>query len=148
MSTNVAVAPPLSKRGSHVCSNFPPTGLDWTNDSPYETAVKPAGSFSHSLSMMWRVVESLDLEHQTEKSRATQAEAASTSHDVAPPTSRREASRAAHPPEMTNVGVVVVSHNVFAKLPSYNPFVGTFHHAPRCVFPAPLLSISPIITVL
>ncbi|CAI5704419.1 hypothetical protein KXD40_001385 [Peronospora effusa] len=31
---------------------------------------------------------------------------------------------------MSGDGVVVVTHNVFAKLPSYNPFVGTFHHAP------------------
>lgn len=31
---------------------------------------------------------------------------------------------------MTGDGGVVVPHNVFAKLPSYNPFVGTFHHAP------------------
>ncbi|CAI5723746.1 unnamed protein product [Hyaloperonospora brassicae] len=31
---------------------------------------------------------------------------------------------------MTNAGAVVVPHNVFAKLPSYNPYVGTFHHAP------------------
>ncbi|KAI9922636.1 hypothetical protein PsorP6_002115 [Peronosclerospora sorghi] len=31
---------------------------------------------------------------------------------------------------MTGEGVVIVPHNVFAKLPSYNPFVGTFHHAP------------------
>lgn len=29
---------------------------------------------------------------------------------------------------------VVMSRNVFARLPSYNPFVGTFHHAPRCVW--------------
>ncbi|CAH0477821.1 unnamed protein product [Peronospora belbahrii] len=31
---------------------------------------------------------------------------------------------------MTGDGVLVVPYNVFAKLPSYNPFVGTFHHAP------------------
>ncbi|KAG3059064.1 hypothetical protein PC121_g14103 [Phytophthora cactorum] len=31
---------------------------------------------------------------------------------------------------MTGDEGVVVPHNVFAKLPSYNPFVGTFHHAP------------------
>ncbi|POM69002.1 Protein Kinase, partial [Phytophthora palmivora] len=31
---------------------------------------------------------------------------------------------------MTGDGGVVVPRNVFAKLPSYNPFVGTFHHAP------------------
>ncbi|KAG1708340.1 hypothetical protein DVH05_025018 [Phytophthora capsici] len=30
----------------------------------------------------------------------------------------------------TGDGGMVVPHNVFAKLPSYNPFVGTFHHAP------------------
>ena len=34
---------------------------------------------------------------------------------------------------MTNAGAVVVPRNVFAKLPSYNPYVGTFHHAPRYV---------------
>ncbi|KAF1783191.1 Protein kinase, ATP binding site [Phytophthora cactorum] len=32
--------------------------------------------------------------------------------------------------KMTGDEGVVVPHNVFAKLPSYNPFVGTFHHAP------------------
>lgn len=26
---------------------------------------------------------------------------------------------------------VVVPRNVYSRLPSYNPFVGTFHHAPR-----------------
>lgn len=31
---------------------------------------------------------------------------------------------------MTGDGGVILPHNVFAKLPSYNPFVGTFHHAP------------------
>ncbi|KAE8895679.1 hypothetical protein PF005_g140 [Phytophthora fragariae] len=31
---------------------------------------------------------------------------------------------------MTGDGGLVMPHNVFAKLPSYNPFVGTFHHAP------------------
>ncbi|RLN66751.1 hypothetical protein BBJ29_000004 [Phytophthora kernoviae] len=31
---------------------------------------------------------------------------------------------------MRGDGGVVLPHNVFAKLPSYNPFVGTFHHAP------------------
>lgn len=31
---------------------------------------------------------------------------------------------------MGDCGGVVVPRNVFARLPSYNPFVGTFHHAP------------------
>ncbi|CEG35076.1 camk protein kinase [Plasmopara halstedii] len=31
---------------------------------------------------------------------------------------------------MTGDGGILLPHNVFAKLPSYNPFVGTFHHAP------------------
>ncbi|TDH70735.1 hypothetical protein CCR75_004968 [Bremia lactucae] len=32
--------------------------------------------------------------------------------------------------KMKTEGSAVTPHNVFAKLPSYNPYVGTFHHAP------------------
>lgn len=36
---------------------------------------------------------------------------------------------------------VMLSRNVFARLPPYNPFVGTFHHAPRYVHSLALVSV-------